>query len=379
MPVVTTAANEVIAPNDGARDDLVSDTSGQPRGADARDSLLVRERPPIDESTIVRALEDAFDVRVNALSFLQLGNDAESWSYRVDDHGGTSSFLKVRAGSGDPPGMTVPALLGDRRLRNVMSPVRTADGRSFVRVEDFALGLFPWVDARPGAEAGMTEALWRLMGETVRRVHETAPAPDLTRLARREPFVPTRRELLPTIADTVEHADGLDPIGRAFAAAWRAHRTAIDELVASVDEMGGELARSSVPSTHVLCHGDLHTFNVLVDDGGRLWIVDWDEATIAPRERDLMFVVVGIDESLVSRRDTECFLEGYGDVDVDPRLLSYYRRAWAVQDIAANGEEALLLPRLGDASRRDAVRGFEMLFDPGSIVDIATREEHGPR
>src|SRR2546423_12665494 len=103
MPVVTTAAKEVIAPHDGARDGLVSDTSGQPRAADARDSLLVRERPPIDESTIVRALEDAFDVRVDTLSFLQLGNDAESWSYRVDDHGGTSSFLKVRAGSGDPP------------------------------------------------------------------------------------------------------------------------------------------------------------------------------------------------------------------------------------------------------------------------------------
>jgi hypothetical protein len=91
-----------------------------------------------------------------------------------------------------------------------------------------------------------------------------------------------------------------------------------------------------------------------------------------------MFVILGIDESLVTPADTEAFLEGYGEISIDPRLLSYYRRAWAVQDIAANGEEALLLPRLGDASRQDAVRGFELLFEPGSIVDVATRQDHGP-
>jgi spectinomycin phosphotransferase len=44
----------------------------------------------------------------------------------------------------------------------------------------------------------------------------------------------------------------------------------------------------------VLCHADLHTWNVLVDGDGRLWLVDWDEAILAPRERDLMFLVGGI-------------------------------------------------------------------------------------
>ncbi len=338
----------------------------------------MRDRPPLDDGAIVRALENAFDARADELTFLQLGNDAESWSFRVDHADGATSFLKVRAGVGDPPGMTVPAVLHDGGLRNVIAPVRARGGRSFVSVEGFALGLFPWVDALPGAQAGMTDDLWRRMGEAVRAIHETDLTPDLTRLARREAFVPTRRELIPTLAALVEDAVRQDPIARAFASAWRARRDVIDDLVASVDEMGRELARTSDASTHVLCHGDLHTFNVLVEPGGELWIVDWDETTVAPRERDLMFVIVGIDESLVTLRDTESFLEGYGPTAIDRRLLSYYRRAWAVQDIAANGEEALLLPRLGDASRQDAVRGFEMLFEPGSIVDLATREDPGP-
>ena len=44
----------------------------------------------------------------------------------------------------------------------------------------------------------------------------------------------------------------------------------------------------------VLCHADLHAWNVLLDTDRQLWLVDWDETILAPKERDLMFVVGGI-------------------------------------------------------------------------------------
>ena len=55
----------------------------------------------------------------------------------------------------------------------------------------------------------------------------------------------------------------------------------------------------------------------------------------------------------------------------DHRLLAYYRIAWAVQDVAAYGEQALMLPTVGEATRRAAVDGFVDLFEPGNIVDLA--------
>ena len=67
--------------------------------------------------------------------------------------------------------------------------------------------------------------------------------------------------------------------------------TIIAALVDRADRMGRELAAEPFP--RVLCHTDLHTWNVLVDAGRRLWIVDWDEAVLAPPGRDLMFVVGG--------------------------------------------------------------------------------------
>jgi Ser/Thr protein kinase RdoA (MazF antagonist) len=87
--------------------------------------------------------------------------------------------------------------------------------------------------------------------------------------------------------------------------------TIIAALVDRADRMGRELAAEPFP--RVLCHTDLHTWNVLVDAGRRPWIVDWDEAVLAPPERDLMFVVGGgIGHGLVGPGDTDAFFQGYG-------------------------------------------------------------------
>jgi spectinomycin phosphotransferase len=115
----------------------------------------------------------------------------------------------------------------------------------------------------------------------------------------------------------------------------------------------------------------MHTWNVLPDADAQLWLVDWDETILALKERDLMFVVGGIGGGGVGPRATECFLQGYGDTAIDPLALAYYRYAWAVQDMAAYGEEVFFTPDLGEESRRDAVHGFMVQFEPGSIVALA--------
>jgi spectinomycin phosphotransferase len=240
-------------------------------------------------------------------------------------------------------------------------------GAPNVLVGGFALALYPMLDARTGAEGGLSPRQWRQLGDAVRQVHAVRP-PELLDLVGRETFRPSRRELLPDLEALVAGGAG-DPLTRELAGFWRARQGIIDGLVERADELGRHLARLSIPQ--VLCHADLHTWNVLVDADEQPWIVDWDEATLAPRERDLMFVVGGIGHGLVRPGDTDRFFQGYGQVAVDPRLLAYYRIAWAVQDIAAFGEQALMPPAAGEATRRAAVDGFMDLFRPGNIVDLA--------
>jgi spectinomycin phosphotransferase len=330
----------------------------------------MREPPDLAEDAIVRALQAGFGIRVAGLWFLPVGNDADSWAYRVQAGDGPEWFLKVRSGTAAMPGAAVPAYLHRRGTPGVLAPLPTRAGEPYLVAGRFALALYPMLDARHGAETGLSSAQWRELGAIIARVHATPPTPDLTRLVGRERYRPSRRELLPKLEAALAGADPGDPVAGALAASWQARRAVISALVARADRLGAELAAD--PAPQVLCHADLHLWNVLVEDAGRLWIADWDEAVLAPRERDLMFVVgAGIGHGQVGPSEEASFLEGYGQVTADPALLAYYRCAWAVQDIAAYGEQALLSPTAGEATRRAAVDGFEDLFASGNIVDLA--------
>ena len=106
--------------------------------------------------------------------------------------------------------------------------------------------------------------------------------------------------------------------------------------------------------------------------------MDWDETILAPKERDLLFVVGGIIGDLVGPRQEELFFRGYGPTAIDPLALAYYRYAWAVQDIGDYGERIFLMPDIGAESKRDALRGFMDLFQPGNIVALAFASDPPP-
>jgi spectinomycin phosphotransferase len=329
----------------------------------------MREPPALADATIVTALHASFGIRVAALAFLPIGNDPSSWAYRIDAAQGPAYFLKVRAGAGPMPGATVPAHLHRHGVPNVLAPLVTGVGAPYALVDGFTLALYPMLDVSVGAEVGLSPAQWRRLGATLRQIHGVPLTPELTRLVGREAFRPFRRELVADLEARVATVASDDPVAEELAGFWRARQGVIGALVGQADALGRQLARSTFPQ--VLCHADLHTWNVLVGDHRQLWLVDWDEAILAPKERDLMFVVGGIGHDLVRSADTECFFQGYGEATVDPRLLAYYRCAWAVQDIAAYGEQVLITPGLGEVTRRAAVEGFMDLFAAGNIVDLA--------
>jgi aminoglycoside phosphotransferase (APT) family kinase protein len=49
-------------------------------------------------------------------------------------------------------------------------------------------------------------------------------------------------------------------------------------------------------SPSVICHGDLHPFNVLVDGDGHVTVLDWSAALLAPRPYDVAFTSLVVAE-----------------------------------------------------------------------------------
>jgi spectinomycin phosphotransferase len=210
----------------------------------------------------------------------------------------------------------------------------------------------------------------------LRQIHTTALAPTLAHLMRRETFVPAGAATVRAVEAHLGGRPFADPAAQDLAPLWHERRDVIHTLVARAEELGQQLAYRAPPC--VLCHADIHTNNVVLDAGGAVWIVDWDDTVLAPKERDLMFVVGGgINRALVGPREEELFLQGYGATTMDPLALTYYRYAWAVSDIGEYGAQVVLRPELGVVSRRAAVGHFLHLFQPGRIVALALASDEG--
>jgi spectinomycin phosphotransferase len=334
----------------------------------------MREPPPhLTLEHLAAGLLAHYGLALAALTFLPLGHDALAWVYQARSIEGQNYFVKVRARPTNEAGLLVPRYLREQGIAQIVAPLPTLVGELWTRVERYTISLYPFVVGTSGMRAGgLSERQWHAYGAILRRIHAVTLPPTLERALQREQFTCASIQVveqLDATIDTVAFRGVDDPSAQALATFWRARRHEIRGLVQRVAELGKQLAREAPPV--VLTHGDMHTDNVHVDMDGHIWIVDWDETALAPKERDLMFVVGGIRADLVGARAEQSFFSGYGTTTMSSLALAYYRYAWAVQDIGEYGQEILRMPDAGATARRDALHGLKDLFEPGSIVAIA--------
>ncbi|MFW6098211.1 MAG: phosphotransferase enzyme family protein [Chloroflexota bacterium] len=328
------------------------------------------EPPRLTDEAIIMALRAHYGIYGAALTFLPIGNDSDTWVYRLRSDDGEAYFVKLRSGDGfRVASLSAPFALREQGVPHVLAPVATREGQLWVALDGFMLTVYPFIEGRMGADVGLSRDQWRAFGSLARRIHDSRLGPEVMQAIPWERFVPSRRHLVEELQSAAGGQDFANDEQRAFAAFWQKKRDVIANLVERADELGGKLREATVPL--VLCHADMHTWNVLLDGDGDWWLVDWDEVILARKERDLMFVIGGIGGDGVGSEQTDWFLQGYGDVEIDRRALAYYRYAWAVQDIAAFGEELFFMPQLGQESRRAALRYFMGLFEEGGIVQRA--------
>lgn len=146
----------------------------------------------------------------------------------------------------------------------------------------------------------------------------------------------------------------------------------IFRLVDRAQELGQKL--KDQPTKFVLCHSDIHGGNVLINGNNPIYIVDWNDPIMAPKERDLMFIGGGIANVWNKPHEEEFFYKGYGVTEVNAAMLAYYRHERIVQDIAEYGQE-LLLTTAGGANRQEMFKQFVAMFEPQGVVDIAFKTD----
>jgi spectinomycin phosphotransferase len=273
-------------------------------------------------------------------------------------------------------GALVSAHLAGQGIDAVPAPLPATSGHPWSLLDDaHQVTVTQWARGRPAARGGMVLNQWRSFGAVLAQIH-AARVPALTRAR-----LPVEDYATPAVASVRSEARLLqshgvgrgtgnnDPLVSALTHRWLEVSDSVLVIADQTEALGRELRGRATPL--VLTHGDAHLFNVVVDDDPpALSLIDWGGTALAPRERDLMFVIGGVlTQAPVTTDEQSSFFAGYGDGagEVDPMRLTYYRCSWAVQDVASYAAQVLDESR-PQPQRVHALRLFTDLFEPTGIV-----------
>ncbi len=329
------------------------------------------EKPNIPGEHIISSLQEAYALSVTALSFLPLGADMGTAVYRIVTDQGRAYFLKLRKGFEEIT-VTAPLFLKSQGLQEIIAPVETKTEQGWADFGAYKMILYPFIEGQDGFERELTDHHRKTLGKALKRIHTAQLPPELSRLIPRETFSPQWRERLKSFQRLMENKAFEDPTATKLAAFMKSKREDISRLVRRTEELAAEVQSQSLE--FVLCHTDIHGGNILLSGDDKLFIVDWDNPLLAPKERDLMFIGGGIDKIWKSEREEAVFYEGYGGPEINLAALAYYRYARVIEDLAVIAEQ-LLSTDEGGADRERSCGWFTSNFEPRQTIEIAEKTD----
>jgi len=208
--------------------------------------------------------------------------------YRLVADDGMAYFLKLRKGS-DEITVTVPLFLKSQGIKEIIAPFESKSKQGWADFGEYKLILYPFIEGKDGFDMELTDQHRRTLGAALKGIHSTQVPPELKRLIPQETFASNWREGMKSFQAQVENKTFDDPTAEKLVELMKSKRSEITRLIERANQLALELQSKLLEL--VLCHTDIHGGNILINDKDELYIVDWDNPILAPKERDLMLEV----------------------------------------------------------------------------------------
>jgi len=266
--------------------------------------------PSIDRSALISAVHQHYGLTVTSMEFVPVG-----WGtigYRLWA-GESQYFLKLWPREAPEALARLPIVqqLHEHGLR-VPYPLATEDHQLSVRILAGVIALFPFLAGQaPPAWPVCPRPVLEEVGRTIGQLHSL----QLDLPFREEFAVRPREHLRPHLGSPV-----LRPYERELAG----QLDRLDELRASA---------LAAPGSFVVTHTDLIGNNILVDDEGRISLLDWDDVRLAPPEYDLSLLLHGVQP--VDGRAFGIVLEVYPQRPLRIELFAFFLLRRALDDFTA--------------------------------------------
>lgn len=309
----------------------------------------------MNNQLIIDCMLTHYGIDVLNLSLLPIGADMNAAVYKAQARDQTPYFVKLIGSQDHTISVVIIELLKKNRIHQIIPPIKTISGTLTQRIEDFTLIVYPFVHGHNGFSHKLTDRQWVNLGRALNQIHQIEVPASIQKQLRRESFSPKWREALRALYPHIEASELL-----------KGDYSNIRMLVDRAEELAQKL--KGVSPKFVLCHSDIHGGNVLMDGNNSIYIVDWDDSIMAPKERDLMFMGGGVGNVWNDKHEEELFYEGYGNTEVDPTILAYYRLERIVEDTAIYAQELLLgSPK----NKQEILKHYQSMFEPNGVVEIA--------
>ncbi len=319
----------------------------------------------LDAARIARVLADEYGIAVASLEPIAGGWDGEAVVWAATDDDGRRWSVKVTVRD-VAFGLHVASSLALDGAEGIVPPLRTRDGRVGAEVAGVGIVVSAWVEGIDAVDVAIDDVDWERLGRTLRSVHDHLP-PQRASVPRRgiRRFARAPRALLADLDARLAAADD-DASTAAVRARWAEARDRLDHLARAERA----LKRSRTPTSRVTLHGDPHLGNVVVDRHGRPWLIDFDEAAVAPREVDLMLVELGVLFSKpIGEQHRRRFRDGYGrDAVVDEQRIARFGCVRAIEDVVLTMQRAL------DAGGDEHLATIDGILGPDGLVTLVEHE-----
>lgn len=324
------------------------------------------------DQRIIDALATHYGIQVARLTFLPIGADMNASVYKAEANDKASYFIKLKRGHHHDISATIIILLQAAGIQHIIPPIKTIRGQPVQPIDDFTLIVSPFIEGQDGFNRDLTHDQWMTLGKVMKQIHAIDVPPSIQRMIRREDYSPKWRETVRSLYIHIESESGFDEISSKLITFMKDHAAEIHRLVDRAEQLGKQIQNQS--PEFVLCHSDIHGGNVLINGNDIIYMVDWDDPIMAPKERDLMFIGGGVANVWNKPHEENFFYQGYGKTEINMATLAYYRHERIVEDIAIYGQH-LLLTSVGDQSRIESYKHFIAQFEPQGVVEIAFKTD----
>lgn len=335
---------------------------------------MENQTAPMDQTLLTTAMQAGYGFEVAHLEFLQRGWGGDC--YRAETHSGACYFLKLHnlgpqgafaASSRDFYLPLMDQLYNQGILSHIPHPLRTRSGALSLAVGPRELVVSPFIQGELVGYGQMYQEVMAQFADLVGTLHASLP-----RLSFEHPFIDRfeiafepalRKHLVALDAINSRHSPGMQQLQVALLP----RREEVYKVLNRLKTLQTR-AKAAQPEM-VVCHTDLHGNNLMRDAQGNLYLLDWENAMIAPREHDMIFFAG--DPPGVWDVFWPVYRRRFPGVELDPYLLSFYFHRRGLEDIA----DFLVRIAQGDGGPQRDLEDLEELLE---ILDgLALLEERG--